>query len=116
MKKRIIITAVVFAAIHFVLATGSVLIAFTSGMAEFDNLDYQPSIVENLADHTAAILMQPGISLWTPWMSKNMPDVVEWGLCLANSLLWGVTISLLLNILIRKNRQSIEAIVTTPVE
>jgi uncharacterized membrane protein len=110
-KKRTIIKTIVFAVIHFVLAFGSMLIALTSGMAEFDNPDYQQSMVERVADHTTAILMQPGISLWTPWMSKNMPDVVEWVLCLANSLLWGLAMTLLLNNFISKktDNQAIEA-------
>jgi hypothetical protein len=97
MKKRIIITAVVLAAIHFVLAIGSVMIAFGSGMEAFDNPDYQLSMVERVAVALAGILMQPGMSLWTPWMSKKMPNVVEWGLCLFNSLLWGVVFALVLN-------------------
>jgi hypothetical protein len=97
MKKRIIITAVVLAAIHFVLAIGSVMISFGSGMEAFDNPDYQPSLVERVAGALAGILMQPGMSLWTPWMSKNMPNVVEWGLCLLNSLLWGIVLAVILN-------------------
>ena len=97
MKKRIIITAVGLAAIHFVLAIGSVMIAFGSGMEAFDNPDYQPSLVERVADALAGILMQPGMSLWTPWVSKNMPNVVEWGLCLLNSLLWGIVLAVILN-------------------
>ncbi|MCM2360024.1 MAG: hypothetical protein NDI77_17865 [Geobacteraceae bacterium] len=70
MKKRILITAVVIAAIHFVLAIGSVLISFGSGMEAFDNPDYQPSMVGHVADSLAEILMQPSMSLWTPWMSE----------------------------------------------
>jgi hypothetical protein len=97
MKKRIIITALVLAAIHFVLAIGSLIIAFGSGMEAFDNPDYRPSVIERVAVPLAGILMQPGMSLWTPWMSKNMPNVVEWGLCLFNSLLWGSSLSLVLN-------------------
>jgi hypothetical protein len=97
MKKRIIITALVLAAIHFVLAIGSLIIAFGSGMEAFDNPDYRPSVIERVAVPLAGILMQPGMSLWTPWMSKNMPNVVEWGLCLFNSCLWGSALSLVLN-------------------
>ncbi len=72
-------------------------VAFGSGVEAFDNPDDQPSMVERVADSLAGILMQPGMSLWTPWMSKNMPDVVEWGLCLLNSLLWGIALALLLH-------------------
>lgn len=97
MKKRIIITVVILTVVHFILAIGSVMISFGSGMEAFDNPDYKPSMIERIADPLAGILMQPGMSLWTPWMSKKMPDVVEWGLCLFNSLLWGIVLDVILN-------------------
>ena len=107
MKKRIIITAIVLAVIHLVLAIGSVVVAYGSGMEAFDNPDYEPSSIERVADHLSGILMQPGMSLWTQWMSKNMPNVVEWGLCVANSLLWGFVIAFLINArALRKKKQS----------
>lgn len=95
MKKRIIITAVVLAVIHLVFAIGSVVVAYGSKMEAFEIPDYEPSVIERGADHLSGILMQPGRSLWTPWMSKNMPGIVEWGLCIANSLLWGFAITFL---------------------
>ena len=98
MKKRIIITTVVLAGIHFVLAIGSIGIAFGSGVKAFDNPDYQPPRIERIAARLAGVLAQPGRSLWTPWMSRNMPNVVEWGLCLINSVLWGTILALILNV------------------
>jgi len=98
MKKRIMVTGLIVAVVHLVLAIGSVMFAFGSGMKTFDNLDYQPTVIERLADWTAGVLMQPGVSLWTPWMSKNMPNVVEWTLFVGNSLLWGFVIALLINV------------------
>ena len=98
MKKRIIITGIIVAIVHLVLAIGSVMVAFGSGMEAFDNPDYQPTVIERLAEWTAGVLMQPGMSLWTPWMSKNMPNVVEWMLCVGNSFLWGFAIAMLINV------------------
>ena len=98
MKKQIIIKAVVLAAIHFVLVTGLVMIAFVSGMEAFDNPDYQPSMVESVSGFLAGILMQTGISLWTPWMSENVHDVIEWGLYFFNSFIWGVVFALVMNV------------------
>ena len=98
MKKRIIITTLVMTSIHFVLAISSVVIAFASGMEAFDNPHYEPSVIERVAVQLSGILMQPGMSFWTPWMSKNMPDVVEWGLCVINSLLWGIVLAFILNV------------------
>lgn len=97
MKKKILFTAAGIAAFHLLLSIGSVAVAFGSGMEAFDNPGYQPSMVERVADSIAGILMQPGMSLWTPWMSKNMPNVVEGGLILLNSLLWGIALALLLH-------------------
>jgi len=98
MKKRIIITTVVLAGMHFILAIGSIGIAFGLGMRAFDNPDYQPPRIERIAARLAGVLAQPGRSLWTPWMSRNMPDVVEWGLCLINSVLWRAILALILNV------------------
>ncbi len=97
MRRRIFITAIIIAVIHLAVAIGSILIAFSSGMEAFDNPDHQPSMFEHVAGSLAGILMQPGMSLWTPWMSKNMPDIFEWGLCLFNSLLWGIVLATILN-------------------
>jgi hypothetical protein len=97
MKKRIIITTLVLAGVHLVLAVISVVIVFGSGMEAFDNPDYRPSAIDRFVGPLAEILMQPGMSLWTPWMSKNMPNIVEWTLCVANSLLWGLVFALILN-------------------
>lgn len=41
------------------------------------------------------ILRFPGYPLWTPWASKNLPNVMEWLLFLANSVVWGLVISAL---------------------
>jgi hypothetical protein len=95
MKKRIIVTSIIIAVVHFILTFGSLIVAYSSGMETFDNPDYQPSLIERLAERTVDVLMQPCISLWT---SKNMPNVVEWVLFLGNSFLWGIAIALLINI------------------
>jgi hypothetical protein len=97
MKKSILLTSGGIAVIHLLLSIGSVAVAFGSGMKAFENPDYQPSMAERLADSLVEILTQPAMSLWTSWMSKNIPDVVEWGLYLLNSLLWGISLAILLH-------------------
>ena len=71
MKKRIIITTVVLAGMHFILAIGSIGIAFGLGMRAFDNPDYQPPRIERIAARLAGVLAQPGRSLessrWWTW-------------------------------------------------
>jgi len=96
MKKRIIVTGIIVAVVHFVVAIGSVMAAFGYGMESFNNR-YLPIVVESIAGRIAGVLMQPGMFFWTPWMSKNMPNFVEWMLCVGNSLLWGFAIALLIN-------------------
>ena len=97
MKKRIIITTLVLAGVHLVLAVISVVIAFGYGMEAFDNPDYRPSARGRVVGPLGEILMRPGMYLWTPWMSKNMPNIVEWTLFVANSLLWGLVFALIFN-------------------
>jgi hypothetical protein len=89
MKKRLITQMVVLTVIHIIMTIGSVMLSFGSGMEAFDNQDYQPSMIGRIADHLAGIITQPALSLWTPWMSKNMPNMLEWVLFIANSMLWG---------------------------
>jgi len=106
MKKRIIITSLVIAVIHLVFSIGSVAIAFGAGMEAFDNPDYKYSAFERIADQLARVLMQPGMFFWTPWMSRNMPDAVEWLSVVVNSLLWGLVIAVIINMpmLIKKKK------------
>ncbi len=98
MKKRIIITTILIALVHFVLSFGSLLISISSGLDAFDNPDYQRPLTENIINIIAYILMLPFYLIWSPWMSKHLPDFVEWILFLSNSLLWGFVIALCINL------------------
>jgi hypothetical protein len=117
MGRRVFISAIIVAVVHLVMTIGSVLIAFGSGMEAFDNPDYQPSMVERVADSLAGILMQPARSLWTPWISKQMPDSLEWALLLTNSLLWGLALTVPFCLLFGRKAKSAsdnKALETTP--
>ncbi|MBN1912415.1 MAG: hypothetical protein JW818_22025 [Pirellulales bacterium] len=108
MAKRILITALVIAAIHFVLLLGTMMASMVAGMTAFDDTDYEPPRAVRLADGVVQVLAQPAKSLWTPWMSQHMPNVVEWAFFLGNSFLWGLVLSLVLNgpfMFRRKNTQ-----------
>jgi hypothetical protein len=107
MKKRIIITAIIVALVHLVLSFGSFIISISSGLSAFDNPDYQRSFAEKIINIIAYILMQPCYLIWSPWMGKNLPDIVEWILFLSNSLLWGLVIALCINlkVLMKKRNQ-----------
>ena len=101
MRKRLIIWTLGLAAAHFIIMLASLLLAYGSGMEEFDNPDYQPTVVERVAEAICPVLMQPAASLWTPWMTKHMPNIVEWLLVLANSILWGFVAAVPVCLLLR---------------
>ena len=98
MKKRTIILA----ALHFILMLACVMFSVGSSMEAFDDLDCQSSAFEGLVSGLADILMQPESSLW----ASELPDAVEWGLCLANSLLWGLVLTLVFGYVIQPARKT----------
>lgn len=97
--KRILITTIGLAAIHLVLAIGTLMVALAVSLPAFDNPDYQPSFAGRAIDWVADLLSQPGASIWTPWMSRHLPDSLEWGVFLGNSLLWGFALALVIRAL-----------------
>ena len=98
MKKRIIIATLIVAGIHFVMSLGAICISYVSGMETFDNPEHQLSLFEKASHSFCRILLQPGLLFWTPWMSKHLPNFVEWFFFGCNSLLWGFVIALLINV------------------
>ena len=114
MKRRFVIKAVIFSTIHFVvtIATGSM--GYIHKMQRLDSPDHYPSKLEHAFRSIADILMQPVISLYTPWMSQNHPNGFVWVLLLLNSLLWGTILSLILaSVIPTANRQN-KAEMATP--
>ena len=86
-KKRILI----FAVLHLIFTFGCVIFSIGAGMDRFDTLN-EPTSIEKAIDYTTQVLMSPLYWLWTPWMSKNLHDSIEWLLFLLNSVLWGFLI------------------------
>jgi hypothetical protein len=70
------------------------------GLSEIDGFEASQSVAN--AATAADVLMLPGYLLWTPWASKNLPNVVEWLLFVANSALWGFTISFIAGMMSRR--------------
>ena len=85
--------AVGFSIAHFIVLIVCFMTAFTLGMERFDKGDAHESAVEYVTGSLTNILMSPGKYIWTPWASKNLHDVFEWMLLIANSALWGITIA-----------------------
>ncbi len=95
MKKRIIITALVFAGIHFMLAVGSLFVALFAGSTAFDYPESKLAVIARVAFPLAQVLAQPGESFVSTTSRSN---VAQWGLWAANSLVWGVVLALILSI------------------
>jgi uncharacterized membrane protein len=64
-------------------------------MDVFEKPDVETPKITILLHLTSSILMQPFKCILTPWMSKNMPNAIEWTLFMFNSVLWGLGLSLL---------------------
>jgi hypothetical protein len=86
-KKRIL----AFAILHLIITFGCVLFSFGAGMDRFDN-PRDPTLIEKTIEYITLILMSPLYWLWTPWMSKNVHNSIEWLLFLLNSGLWGLVL------------------------
>ncbi len=97
MKKQFFTTASVIAFFHCILAVVLVIAAVGSGMEAFDNPAYKASVMEWISDFFYGLIMQPGISLWTPWVSRNLPDSAQWILFAINSGFWGICLAAILN-------------------
>jgi hypothetical protein len=92
-EKHFVRISVVWAIVHFVLSIICLSVSFGASMEQFDNPEYSPSPIMDPLEFLAEILMQPGSSVWTSWMSRNMPDIVEWLIFMGNSVLWGFGIA-----------------------
>jgi len=93
-------TIALLAGAHFVVT----LACFLLGFGDWGDLAAEPTTFERVAWGAATVLSAPGRWLWTSWASRNLPDVVEWALVLANSLLWGAAGAALWNAWRRRRR------------
>lgn len=82
-----------FGIAHFLVLTVCFLTAFTLGMERFDKGDANESAMEYVSSTLTNILMSPGKFIWTSWASKNLHDIFEWILLIANSAVWGIAIA-----------------------
>lgn len=101
MKKRFIVTGSILSACHLVMMGVVFFISFAAGMTQFDNTERIPTTVDKVSHAVLMVIWQPAYSLWTPWMSKHMPNIIEWGLIFANSMLWGFVLAVPVCLLFR---------------
>ena len=67
------------------------MFSYGAGMDRLDNLR-DPTLIEKAFGYITPVLMSPLYWLWTPWVSKNIHNSIEWLLFLLNSGLWGLVI------------------------
>lgn len=82
-------------AVHFVLALSLMLISFGQSMARFDNPTLTETTGERLLTAVVNILWQPMLFVTETFFSAPLPNALEWGLLVLNSLLWGGAVVLL---------------------
>jgi hypothetical protein len=96
-RRRFILTTAILTLAHFVLLIVAECVAGSAYMKALDHPEYQPGLLARLADGAADVLIQPVYCFWTSGVARNMPDLVEWLVVFANSLLWGFVLSLLIS-------------------
>lgn len=106
-RMRFILLGLVLTTCHLALAFGSLLYSFGASMDDFDRGVTSNSVFKSFVGYLCNVLWQPGHSLWTYWMSKNLPGADEWGMALLNSALWGFGLAFLIRILFRKKKNSV---------
>jgi hypothetical protein len=79
---------VILTGVHATVALGLMMYAMGVGMARFDSPASDRKVAEIAASSVAHVLMAPGYFIWTAWASKNLPNILERLLFIANSALW----------------------------
>ena len=67
--------------------------AYKHSSRAFDHPDATMPPHAKFTEMVVDILSYPCFALWTPWMSKHMPDFVEWISFALNSAIWGFGIA-----------------------
>jgi hypothetical protein len=87
--------AVILAAIHLVVAVGSLLLGFSLGMARFDTPETSaPSYVEATSSRLADVLFEPVQMIYRSLHAgSGAPAMVQWLYMIMNSALWGLVLA-----------------------
>ena len=106
-RRRIIAWGLVLTVVHMGVAWVSLVVAAKSLARTLGNPSAPPETgFEKLAEVLLSVLWQPGMSIWTPWMSQHTPNAVETVLFCLNSALWGFGVALLLSPKRRRKRRT----------
>ena len=95
MRHSLLKFGLIFSVLH-VVVTWSLLIATFAATTNPLAAKESPTVLEQIVSRLTSLLMLPLSALWTPWMSENLPNMVEWLFFFANSALWGFGLAFLL--------------------
>src|SRR4030095_11826337 len=79
---------VILTCVHGTVTLGLMAYAVAVGLPRFDHPELDPTFGETAANVATHVLMLPGRLVWTSWASKNLPNVFESLLLIANSAVW----------------------------
>lgn len=93
--SRLLRLAVILAAVHLVLALGSLATSCTLGMSRFDAGEFrEPSAIEHVATAASNVLFQPVMFILGVLGPGSHSPLVQWLAFGGNSLLWGLAVAL----------------------
>lgn len=93
--QKFVVVGLLTTAVHFFVSLGLMLISFGQTMARFDNPTLPESGGERVLTAVVNVLWQPALFLSETFFSPPRPMLVEWGVVLLSSLLWGFGLTLL---------------------
>jgi hypothetical protein len=93
---------VLFTCVHAVLTLGLMSYSIWEMSRYEGHFETPHASLGPVAQLAVDCLMFPGRMVWTSWASKNLPNILEWGLVLGNSTLWGSVLSAIVGRLFRR--------------
>jgi len=92
--RRFALLAILFALAHGVVTVAAIGIAFGRGF-DLDHPEVRPSFPQRVFSALANILMQPISAFWELIGFTPRTSLLEWFAMILNSLVWGVTLALI---------------------
>ena len=93
--RRFLTLTVAITVLHAIATFGAIAIAFTRGMARFDNPALPEGCLERGCSLLAGVFMQPSGKILTVFGIVLRTTALEWIVLVLNSLLWGAMIALI---------------------
>ena len=102
--SRLLRLVAILAAVHPVLALGSLATSYTLGMSRFDAGELrEPSAIERVATGASNVLFQPVMFIVGVLGPGSHSSLVQWLAFGGNSLLWGLAMALVFRRLTRRS-------------